>query len=236
MLMTWPLPLAGLRLYRAAQTIVLASLLLVLTACPGKGDDTGVLEPVFPEAGSIQAPCCLTFEWLAEGPVQLTISTDPMWGTLLFDSVLSANTYTYPSALEPGSVTYWRIRQGGKETVTSFRIADILSDFEGPWLMDIDKRYWGAAQGTDTLYTDTIYLSSVEGTMRADYPAESLSRIFRYTPNQGLSPGKLLYVYGSGGGSTASSMTLDWEADSLYVGFRSGGLGGGTTWNMKGGR
>jgi len=188
---------------------------------------------LFPVLQNGLDPCCLDFQWQTRNPEasQLTVSASPGFEDPVLDTVLSAQHFSYTSNLEPEREYFWRIRQGTTEKTATFRIRDILTPFEGTYTVEVNKNFWGAAQGTATLYTDTIRIIRNGREVDIDYPGGNFYRTFRFH-NYTISPGRVFYLYPAG--SQFCTLFLDYQQDSVFVQFRSGGLGGGIIWDMKG--
>jgi hypothetical protein len=211
--------------------------LLLLTALLAWGcrkDSTPEpLTLLFPVLQHDMDPCCIDFQWRTPHPEasHLTVSASPGFEDPVLDTVLSAPHFSYASNLEPDRDYYWRVRQGAAEKTSSFRVRDILTNFAGTCMVEVHKTFWGAAQGTDTLYTDTIRIIRNGREVDIDFPGGGFYRSFRFH-NYTSAPGRVFYLYPAG--SQTCTLFLDYRQDSVFVQFRSGGLGGGIIWDMKG--
>ena len=196
---------------------------------------------IYPVKDTTINPCCINFLWetTLSGEYRLTVSTHETFSHPVIDTLVTSKEFLYPTFYQiipiPGVRYYWRVKQGALEQTEIFKIKDILAEFEGNYVVEVNKYSWSIGIDTccDTSYTTTISIFKNGINAIVSAPDDNLYGTFGFNAFH-TAYYEYFYVYINS--TTSAFLYLRDITDSVFVEFNVGGHGGGTTWAMKGKR
>lgn len=177
-------------------------------------------------------PCCLTFEWEAEGSVQFSIAADENFTQAVITENVAENYYTVDQTFEPNQEYYWKIEQGEQVETSSFSIVNMLPSVDGIHQVSVEREDWTLNEETNyhPPYIDSITFIQEGQDIRLQY--EGFDEVLSHIPHQ-FEENYVTYMYVSGS-AFQGFLHLNYTNDSILVDIENGGLGGGTRRHMKG--
>lgn len=216
-------------------SVSITFIVMLLAGC--KEDTPDVIQLVYPEHESIVEPSGINFQWstFLYGSFQLTVSDSENFSSPVVDVIVNAKEYVNPTgnSFVPSVRYYWRVRKGGDEATATFMIKDILAEYSDVYNVVINEHGWNALNGVflDTSYAGTITVLKNNATNVKVTLSGLPSGICKF---QSFTVPQKKYFYLDSQWSQGGLFYIMDLADSVYVEFHSGSIGGGITWSAGG--
>ncbi len=172
------------------------------------------------------------FEWSTNSinSSRLIVSKDSLFGNLVLDTLLDVQSFRLKKKLIPDFKYYWKVEIGQTTVESFFIVEDIISQYEGTYIVDVLRRDWDLKDG---VYNEENYQSTLQLIKDADKIKliENSANIDESLPFIEDSEEDNLLYYGY---PFFIVCQINMENDSIYVHRDQGGQGGGTKWLFKG--
>jgi len=140
-------------------------------------------------------------------------------------------SYDLNRLLAPNSCYYWRVSLGEASSTVKFNTEDNISQYQGNYKMNVTQEdIIGGVVISEITYTDTIEIDIIGNKVILDsgvFDGEVLS----FWVNNG-NPNTLVYLLEPADEIWGAVFTVD--SDTVGAFRRTGGLGGHTSWSMRG--
>lgn len=197
---------------------------------------------IYPINGIEVDPCCTTFsfETADTGISHLTLGTDSTFINFTLDTLIYAKEFTFRQNLIPAKMYYWRIKQNGLQSRSSFKVKDVLKKFEVSVIVNVVESQTctpGPTSVFDYYKTrlDTFLFKRDGINIRVYHQTDTMGSLFLFSPpwpieyvnyhgiNQ--TSGKITYGSDYFYQGSCSNLTFNYITDSVFYSSPSGGLG-----------